>query len=245
MHSLLYEGRLWHERTGPPYRLEHRVFYLGLDLGELDTVGTQVPLFAHNRFNLVSFRDSDYDTLIFPELRDPLFDDPGGRASLITIPRILGYVFNPVSFFLLRDPDGTLQRVLAEVHNTWRERHVYELAPASGSGAYRSFATKSFYVSPFLESEGEYQFEIDEDPAGRLTFLITESKDSERVFSAGMTLRPRELSTGSLLGALLRYPLLNLKVIAAIHWHALRIWLRGAKFHPHRKATTSSLESKE
>lgn len=245
MRSLLYEGRLWHERTGPSYRLEHSVFYLGLDLGELDTVDAKVPFFAHNRFNLVSFRDSDYDAVPFPELCGPLLDNEQVRVSLITIPRILGYVFNPVSFFLLRDADGTLQRVLAEVHNTWGERHVYDLAPSSGSGAYRSHATKSFYVSPFLESEGEYQFEVDEDAAGRLTILITESKDLERVFSAGMTLTPRELSTSSLLGALLRYPLLNLKVIAAIHWHALRIWLRGAKFHPHRKATTSSLEIKE
>jgi len=242
MRSLLYEGRLWHERTGPSYRLEHSVFYLGLELAELDKVDRKVAFFAHNRFGLVSLHESDYDALTSPEIRGSLLNSQEARVSLLTIPRILGYVFNPVSFFLLRDADGALQRVLAEVHNTWGERHVYDLVRASGPGTYRSFATKSFYVSPFLESEGEYQFEIDEDSSGRLTVLITESKESARVFAAGMTLMPRELSTGSLLSALLRYPLLNFKVIVAIHWHALRIWLLGARFYPHRRASTSALE---
>ncbi|MDX1440696.1 MAG: DUF1365 domain-containing protein [Rubricoccaceae bacterium] len=239
MRSLLYEGTVWHERREPAYRLEHSVFYVGFDLEELAGEVARPPVLGHNRFNLLSLHDLDYDIL-----SPARGSDPSHRGVLLTIPRILGYAFNPVSFLLKRGPDGTLSSVMAEVHNTWGERHVYDLPPLGGD-VYRSRTTKAFYVSPFLESEGEYEFEIRDETGGGLSVLITEATKGERAFAAGLHLKPRRLSTANLLKAVTRYPLLNLKVIGAIHWHALRIWLRGAKFHPHPKPSYPRMEAEK
>lgn len=239
MRSKLYEGKVWHQRERPSYGLAHSVFYLDLDLAELDRVAQEVGLFAHNRFNLLSLHDSDYDALA-SRRRTGLDGETGcqadDRVSLLTIPRILGYVFNPVSFLMVRDARGSLKHLVAEVHNTWGERHIYELARSNSEGSYRAETAKAFYVSPFLEGEAGYDFELQEGADGSLRITIRESTDAGHVFSAGLDLAPRDLSRRNLLRALVRYPLLNLKVIGAIHWHALRIWLRGARFHPHRKA---------
>lgn len=232
MLSRLYEGRVWHERLEPEYRLEHAVFYLELHLSELDEVSRALKVLGHNRPNLLSLNDRDFDVLAQP---DRLAEHRAAGRSLLTMPRLLGYAFNPVSFLLQRDADGRVQDVLAEVHNTFGERHVYELPREEGRPDYRSSADKRFYVSPMLEPAGFYSFALSEDDSGALSIRISEAHDraSAPHFAAGMELRRRELTRANLLGALVRYPLLNLKVITAIHWHALRVWRRGAKFHPH------------
>jgi DUF1365 family protein len=244
MRSVLYEGTVWHERYDPPYRLEHSVFYVGLDLNEVETVARTLRVFSHNRFNLLSLNDHDYDLLKSGE-PSALAVAPGFYVSLLTIPRIMGYVFNPVSFLLTHDAEGTLRHVAAEVHNTWGERYVYDLASGGECAPYRSRVDKAFYVSPFLESEGAYGFEIREVDGGRLNILITETSEKGSVFAAGLSLSPKRLSTANLIGALIRFPLQNLKIIGAIHWHAIRIWLRGAKFHPHPNPASPTSEDKK
>ncbi len=243
MRSRLYEGFVWHERHAPQYRLKHSVFYLDLDLDEVDRVAKKLPLFSHNRFNLLSLFDRDYEVLAAANDHTEVAREPGYERSLLTIPRTLGYAFNPVSFVLSRDVGGAIRHVAAEVHNTWGERHVYDLPPNGEDQAYSSRATKAFYVSPFLESKGEYELELEEGDDGRLEISITQSSVGGSAFAAGMTLVPRELSTANLLRALIRYPFLNLKVIGAIHWHAIRIWLRGARFHPHPKPASKASEA--
>jgi DUF1365 family protein len=236
MRSLLYEGSVWHERSEPAYRLEHRVFYVGFDLGELGLVDRELAVFSRNHFNLFSLHDKDYDLL--PPQKD------SGVRTFLTIPRILGYAFNPVSFLLTRGEAPGLTNAMAEVHNTWGERHVYDLPPEEGE-PYRSRTSKAFYVSPFLESQGEYEFTVSEEADGSLDILISEALASGNAFAAWLHLTPRPLTTSNLLRALVRYPLLNWKVIAAIHWHAVRIWLRGARFHAHPKPASPSLEAKK
>lgn len=237
MDSGLYEGTVWHERTAPAYRFEHSVFYLSLCLKELDILGERLGVFGHNRRNIVSVFDSDYDglsdrTWMHEAIAPRSHSD--ATVSLLTMPRFLGYAFNPVSFFFVRDHLGVIQSVFAEVHNTWGERHLYNLAAVATGRVYRSHATKAFYVSPLLERQAEYDLEIEESTDGRLRILITESIADVRIFVAGMKLTPKKLTRRNLIGSLLRYPFLNVKVIAGIHWHALRTWLLGAKFHPHK-----------
>lgn len=246
VHSRLYEGRVWHERTEPAYRFQHGVFYMSIDLEELDWIEKRLGIFGHNRQNVVSVYDSDYDGLsALKRIRDYNATSCGSgcTVSLLTMPRILGYAFNPVSFFLVRDSQGNLQHVLAEVHNTWGERHVYDLPRSGPSGTYRSHVAKAFYVSPLLDQQANYDFELEDGRDGRLRILVTESTASGPVLAAGMNLEPKELTRRNLVGSLFRYPLLTAKVILAIHWHAFRIWLRGAVFHGHSQVAPNRLDS--
>jgi DUF1365 family protein len=226
MKSRLYEGRVWHTRRDPEYTFEYRVWYLGLDLAECDDVARRLRLLSHNRFNLAAFWDRDYLAL-----EDSITAAPsGGRYELLTMPRFLGHVFNPVSFLLQRGPDGTVAGVTAEVHNTWGERHLYRLDREPGSETYTSSAAKAFYVSPFIDMEGDYRFELREDADGGLRVRIDEHDVNGWFFGAGIDVKPLPLTDANLLKLSLKYPLVNLKTVAMIHWQGLRIWRRGEPF---------------
>ena len=228
MKSRLYEGRVWHTRREPAYTFEYRVWYLALDLAEIDLVDQRLRLFSRNRFNVAAIRDGDYRALEEGALTPP----SEGSIELITMPRFLGHAFNPVSFFLQRDERGTVADVTAEVHNTWGERHLYHLAREGDDETYRSSASKAFYVSPFIDMEGNYRFELVEDDDGRLRVRIDEYDGGSWFFGAGIDVRPKEMSDGNLLQMLFKYPFVNLKTVAMIHWQGMRIWRRGERFRP-------------
>lgn len=224
MRSRLYEGRVWHSRNHPDYRFEYTVWYLGIDLAEVAEAGRRLRLFSHNRFNLTSLRDRDYHAI---GAQRPA---SGRSVELITMPRVLGYAFNPVSFYLHRDAAGQVCHVEAEVHNTWGERHVYELGRDAEGETYTAGAAKAFYVSPFIDMEGRYRFELREEASGKLHIHIDEHDGKSWFFSAGIDVRPAPLSDGSLARMLLRYPFVNLKTILMIHWQGLKLWRRGEPF---------------
>ncbi|MGE0686693.1 MAG: DUF1365 domain-containing protein [Dehalococcoidia bacterium] len=234
MTSRLYEGRVWHTRREPQYTFEYSVWYLSLDLTEMAEVDQRLRLFSHNRFNLTSMWDRDY--LILEEPRpQPL---ALGSIELLTMPRILNHVFNPVSFLLTRNADGAITDVTAEVHNTWSERHLYHLRRENdGADKYTSSATKAFYVSPFIDMKREYRFELREDGDGRLRVRIDEYDGDAWFFGSGIDVRPRALTDANLAQLLLKYPFVNLKTVAMIHWQGLRIWRRGERFraNPRRR----------
>lgn len=226
MRSRLYEGRVWHTRRDPEYTFEYSVWYLGLDLAEANEVDRRLKLFSHNRFNLSALWDKDYIALNEETLIAPAY----GSVELVTMPRFLGHVFNPVSFFLHRDAAGAIAEVTAEVHNTWSEQHVYNLRRQSGGEHYEASTTKAFYVSPFIDMEAEYRFELQEDDAGQLRIRIDEYDKDAWFFQAGIDVKPLELTDANLARLLIRYPFVNLKTIAMIHWQGLRIWRQGGKF---------------
>jgi DUF1365 family protein len=131
-----------------------------------------------------------------------------------------------VSFFLFRDAAGTIERVAAEVHNTWGERHIYDLGAPTP-------AAKDFYVSPFLDIAGHYEFHMRERPDQvRIRIDYYADPDGPASFRAGMDLRPLPLTNANVARMLLRYPLSNIKTVAAIHWQGLKLWLRGEPFRP-------------
>ncbi len=245
MRSHLLEGKVRHRRSQPvTYGLEHDVWYGALDLDELDQLDAELRLFGRNRRGVTAFRDADHlpepardvRAAIHAHLRSEGVDPTGWRVTLVTNLRVLGYVFNPASFFLCRDDRGTLRIVVVEVHNTFGERHLYTLGPgAAGGDAGEPFTAsmdKAFFVSPFISPDGRYSVHVRDDADG-LRLAINLRQDGRPTLSTSLVLRRRPLSDRMLLRLLLRHPLVSHKTIGLIHWHALRLWLRGAPFFRH------------
>jgi hypothetical protein len=244
MRSHLLEGVVRHRRAHPfTYELEHRVFYVALDLDELDEVPRRVRLIGRNRWRPLTFRDDDHFDPPASDLRAAVHEHlraegetpDGWRITLVSNLRVLGYVFNPASFYLCRDQGGALRVVIVEVHNTHLERHLYTLRPEREGATFRSSMAKAFYVSPFIDPEGEYAVGV-RDERGRLRVTINESKDGQLQLHASLDLARRRLSSRSVARMLLRYPLVTHRTIGMIHVHALRLWRLGARFYPHRGA---------
>lgn len=245
MRSHLLEGTVRHRRARPfVYELEQDAFYFALDLAELDEVAGQLRLVGHNRPSVVTFRDADHlptpasdlQADVRAHLRSEGLDPEGWQVTLVTNLRFLGYVFNPASFYLCRDAGDALRVVIVEVHNTHGERHLYTLRDQGGSGRFVASMEKAFYVSPFIEMEGQYTVNVRDERAG-LRIAITERQGGETLLSTSLVLRRLRLTDRTLARMLLRHPLGPHRTIAMIHWHALRLWLRGARFHRHGEAT--------
>ena len=249
--SHLVTGKVRHRRAGSvPYRLEHDVYYLALDLDELDVVDGALRTVARNRRALLEFRDDDHWPVPAADLRAAVHDhlrsegeDPAGwRITVITNARVLGYVFNPASFYLCRDGSGVLRVVIVEVHNTHLERHLYTLRQRPGGGGpddrgdddrFRGAMDKAFYVSPFLDLQGHYTVHVHDAP-DRLRIAINERHDGEPVLAASLDLERRRLTDRNVLRLFLANPLVTHKTMALIHWHALHLWRRGVPFRRHR-----------
>jgi hypothetical protein len=247
MRSHLLEGRVRHRRLRPfDYRLDHAVWYVGLDLSELDEVARRHRLIGRNRRSVLELRDADHlpepardlDRDVRSWLAAQGHDARGWQITLVTNLRIAGYVFNPASFFLCRDGDR-LVAVVVEVHNTHGERHLYLLLPSGGDARDPDRLTdgmaKDLYVSPFLGMAGRYRVHV-RDEAERLTIAIEEHEAAGRMLATSLVLRRRQLSNGALARLLIRHPFMTQRTIGLIHWHALRLWLRGAPFLRHGTA---------
>jgi DUF1365 family protein len=242
MRSHLLEGTVRHRRSKTTsYALQHAVYYFALDLDELDEVTRRVPLIRRNRAGVVSFCDADHlpdgasdvGAEVRAHLRGHGLQPDGWQITLITNLRVLGYVFNPASFYLCRDGGGRLQTVIVEVHNTHGERHLDTLLPSGAEhGAFSASMDKDFYVSPFISSEGRYDVTVRDEPDG-LRIGINLRQKRELVLATSLVLVRRPLSTRGLVWMLVRHPLITHGTIAMIHWHALRLLRRGVRFHPH------------
>lgn len=245
MRTHLLEGKVRHRRARPfVYALEHDVWYVALDLEEIDAVTGSLRLLSRNRANIVSLRDRDYldppatdlraDALA--HLRAAGLDPEGWRLTLVTNLRVFGYVFNPASFYLCRDRTGALAVVIIEVHNTHGERRLYTLQPERQGSSHTAEMDKDFYVSPFIGMDARYRVMVRDEPA-RLRIAIDETEQGEPLLSTSVSLNRRRLTDRTLTRMLVRHPLVSHKTIGMIHWHALRLWLRGARFHHHGEAT--------
>ncbi len=238
--SGLYEGLVTHQRLRPRrHRLRYRIFQMLLDLDELPALSAASRLFGHNRAAPLSFHDRDHGPgdgrplrpWVEAHLARAGIDLRGGAIRLLCMPRVLGQVFNPLSLYFCHGPDETLLAMLYEVNNTFGERHAY-LIPVDDEGGptVRQACDKRFYVSPFMDMRMGYAFDI--CPPGARVFVGVRTSDAEGpMLLATFAAARREPSDRNLLGALLRHPLLALKVVAGIHWEALKLVRKGARFH--------------
>lgn len=239
--SHLYLSRVSHARVRPvAHRFSYSLFTLLLDLEELPDLARRLKLFAYNAPGVLSFQDRDHGphdgTPLRPwveqTLRGAGIDFALGRVSLLTMPRVFGYVFNPISIYYCEDRTGDLAAILYEVHNTFGGHHTYVASlhnAAEGSNACH-VADKAFHVSPFMALNGRYRFALNR-PAERLTLRIDETEDDAPLMVATLHAVRRPLTDRTLLSALLRFPFVTLKVIAGIHFEALRLWLKRVPLH--------------
>ena len=233
--SALYTGWVMHRRLAPrQHRFKYRVFSMLLDLAELPQLARRLRLFNWNGPGLFSFHDRDHgDGRPLKVWLDAVLTEAGitadGPRLVLCYPRILGYVFNPLSVWFCHDRAGVLKGIVYEVHNTYGERHTYAFACESG-GLPRHACDKAFFVSPFLSRDCRYRFRV-EPPAGRVTIAIQEEERGTPILSASFAGARRSLSDGALFAMLLRYPLMTLKVVGAIHYEALRLMWKGIRRH--------------
>jgi DUF1365 family protein len=255
--SAIYEGDVLHVRRRPrAHRLRYRVFSLLLDLDELGDLSKSLRLFGYNRAAVFSFWDRDHGLgeagglkgWLSDRLEDAGIRSAGMRIRVLCYPRIFGYVFNPLTVYFCETADRDCRAILYEVSNTFGERHTYIISVEDGgAGIERHTCRKRMYVSPFMPMDCTYRFDI-APPGEDVRIGIHEEDADGPLFFASFRGRRRTLSDGALLRVLFRYPLMTLKVIGAIHWEALRIWLKGVPFHRHearsRPFTSSVVEGK-
>jgi hypothetical protein len=238
--SALYRGRVVHTRAFPRrHRLSYGVWYLLLDLDELPELDRKVPGFAVDRPGPVSFRSVDHGPRDGGPLRPWIeghlasagIDLEGGPIRLLCFPRVLGYVFNPLSVWFCHHRDGTLRAILYEVSNTFGERHSYLVPtePARPGGTVRRAFDKELFVSPFIDMAARYDFRT-RVPDGRLSVVVRADVAEGRVLTAALRAVREPLSGATLARAFFRTPLLTLKVIGGIHWEALKLWRKGAPY---------------
>lgn len=249
-HSAIYEGTVAHHRREPvEHRLAYPVLMTLLDLDELPQAFDPHPLWSARRPAPVRFRAGDHLSAgeggpprTPAELAARARRLAGGGAAegpvrLLSMPRMLGVGFNPVSFLFLYDERGeTVKSVIAEVTNTpWGERHAYVIHRDAGGGPIRADLRKRMHVSPFNSMDQSYELEVGE-PGRSLEISIRNREHGRTAFDAGLALRRRELSRAAMTRVMRSYPPAALTALARIYWHGLRLKLKGAPHHPHPEA---------
>ena len=234
----LYVGQTTHVRFKPqPHKFRYGVFQLLIDVDRLKEAFAGLRTLGVGRFGLFSFAARDHGARDGQPLRvwvEAQLASAGLTASaaqirLLCFPRVLGFVFNPLSIFFVHDPDGRLEAVIYEVNNTFGQTHAY-VTPATGLGDERQEADKAFYVSPFYGVEGGYQFRLS-PPGKSFDLVICKQTAGQTDFVATLSAQRRALTDGALMRLFFAMPLMTLGVVAAIHWEALRLWFKGASFH--------------
>lgn len=238
LNSALYVGEVVHQRARTfQHRLRYRLWMMLADLDELDWLQDRLRL-LRRAFGPITFRTADHGDQSGRPLRlqieDHLthagIDIAGGPIRLLTMPRILGYGFNPISVFFCHTPDGALAALLYEVTNTFHERHSYLVAvPAERSGPIRQTAEKQLFVSPFMDRDLSYDFTV-HPPGEAVSVVVAVRRGDTPILTASFAGRRRPLTDGQLLRAFVTHPLLTWKVTWGIHWEAILGILKGARY---------------
>jgi DUF1365 family protein len=256
--AALYFGDVMHARLKPMgHRFSYRVMSLLIDLDRLDEANRMSPLFGVDRAALYSFRESDHGDRDGSPLRayaqrcarEHGIDLTGGRVELLCYPRLLGYTFNPLSTYFCSRADGALALIIYEVRNTFGDIHSYVLPIQPGEytdAGIRQEQDKLFYVSPFLDMPMRYHFRVS-PPGENVKLRILETDPEGPVLAATFNGKRRALTSGALLRSFFGLPMVTLKIMAAIHWEALRLWIKGARLvtRPAPTAANTGLASEQ
>jgi len=257
--SALYVGEVVHQRSRTfDHRLRYRVWMVLVDLDALDGLQSRLRLLGRGRFGLITLRATDHGDRSDRPLRAQVeghlaeagIDIAGGPIRLLTMPRILGYGFNPISVFFCHRPDGALAALLYEVTNTFHERHSYlvavpsppppgggrapEAVEGAGPALIRQTVDKQLFVSPFMDRDLTYDFTV-RPPGEAVSVVVVVRRGETPILTASFAGRRRPLTDGQLLRAFLTHPLLTWKVTWGIHWEAAKVMFKGARYR-HRGA---------
>jgi DUF1365 family protein len=248
--TAIYFGAVVHQRFRPKlHRLRYRLAQLLIDIDELEGVTKRLRLFSYNRFNLIAFYDSDHGDRSNRPLREQVeallrpagVTVDGGAIRLLTMPRICGHVFNPISTWFCFTRDGRLRATIYEVTNTFKDRHFYVIpAEPDDRGSIRQSCEKALYVSPFMDLAMQYDFAL-KPPDARVSLVVTGSDCGGKVIVASFVGKREALNDAALLRLLLGLPLMTLRVVVGIHWEAMKLWLKGIAIRRHSGPSDKSV----
>lgn len=236
-HSCIYSGNVIHRRFKPKNHLfKYKVFSLLIDLDELNTLHKRLGIFSYNKFNLISFYDVDHGARdgtsikrwVVQNLKKNKINSSRIRIKLLCYPRILGYVFNPLSVFFIYNQQSKLIAIFYEVKNTFGEQHTYIFKINKQQQALQHDCSKKFYVSPFLEMNCTYYFKIAQ-PGNTISIVINQHDELGKILYASQDGTKKILTNASLIKTYLEHPLMTFKVIVAIHFEAMKLWLKRIK----------------
>ena len=235
--SCIYSGLTTHKRFKPKkHFFTYKTFSLLIDLKEIEDLEKKIKFFSYNKFNILSFYNIDHGPRDGSSLNKwtkkilskAKINIVGGKIKLLCFPRFFGYVFNPLSIFYCYDKKSKLKAVLYEVKNTFNEQHTYVFRSKSSSNIILHKCQKKFYVSPFIAMKTFYNFRLS-IPKNNISVLIKQSDVSGLLLIAHQAGKRIKLNSHNLLVQFLKHPLMSFKVIAAIHFEAFRLWIKGIK----------------
>ena len=239
INSNIYNGTVIHKRFKPKkHFFKYSVFSLLIDLSELDYLDKQVRFFSYNKINLISFYDKDHGnrdgTSIIDWVKKNLnqnnISSENVKIKLLCYPRILGYVFNPLSVFYVYNNQDKLIAILYEVKNTFGEQHTYIFKINNSDKLLQHNCLKKFHVSPFIEMDCKYFFRT-LTPDKKMSVVIDQyDNNDDKLLYASQDGYIADLKSSELLKSYIKHPLMTFKIIIAIHFEAFKLWSKGIKF---------------
>ena len=235
--SSIYNGTVIHKRFKPKIHFfKYKVFSILIDISEINLLDKTLKIFSYNKFNIVSFYDEDHGPRdgtsvkewVIKNLKDNQIDTKDIKIKLLCYPRIFGFVFNPLSIFFIYNKKSELISILYEVKNTFDEQHTYIFKNKENKNTIKHTCKKKFHVSPFIEMNCTYFFKILK-PENKLSIVINQNDDQGKLLFASQDGEKKDLNSKNLLISYLSHPLMSFKIIGAIHFEALKLWLKGVK----------------
>jgi len=251
MNSCIYNGEVTHTRFKPVrHFLKYKTFSLLIDLDEINLLDKSIGIFSHNKFNIFSFYDKDHGDRDGGNLKDWVISNLKKfrikenitNIKLLCYPRILGYVFNPLSIFYCYEKDK-LVAIFYEVKNTFNEQHTYIFKIKNNEEIIQK-CRKKFYVSPFMDMETFYNFKL-LNPNDKLSVFIKQTDADGTILTATQTGDKKEFSFKQLAINFIKYPLMTIKIISSIHYEALLLWKKGAIYRKREVKLKNNLSFEE
>ena len=236
--SCIYSGFVTHRRFKPKrHFFSYKTFSLLIDLGEIMNLEKKIKIFSYNKFNILSFYNTDHGPRdgsslvkwVKKILTESKIDTGSGTIKLLCFPRFFGYVFNPLSIFYCYDENSQLKAVLYEVKNTFNEQHTYVFPTSQSSNLILHRCDKKFYVSPFIEMKTFYNFRLLK-PGNKMSIFIKQEDAEGTLLIACQAGKRLEMNNKNLFVQFLKHPLMSFKIILAIHFEAFRLWIKGIKY---------------
>ncbi len=251
MNSCIYNGEVTHTRFKPVrHFLKYKTFSLLIDLDEINLLDKSIGIFSYNKFNIFSFYDKDHGdrdggnlkNWVISNLKKFQIKEKITNIKVLCYPRILGYVFNPLSIFYCYEKDK-LVAIFYEVKNTFNEQHTYIFKIKNNEEIIQK-CRKKFYVSPFMDMETFYNFKL-LNPNDKLSVFIKQTDADGTILTATQTGDKKEFSFKQLAINFIKYPLMTIKIISSIHYEALLLWKKGAIYRKREVKLKNNLSFEE